>query len=376
MAYLSKKGDNVSENISICRTVTVDLSKVKQRFPTDSVTTQRPRPSKRSMAEYLGVIMPGKKIEHVARKDMLAVGYRPVPSSLFFQAVHECFSNHYALTLRPEVLMHIIVHEVAYTVKANVSDYRHLFTRLVEKDRIDVRHDGLRLGDPNSPWGEAIDLFEKPLAERMPSDIMAHLLPPFTTATPESRTASLVAFMDAASPYYDYHTHTMCGIPEVRLAGAADDYRRLRNAAGKLAETFGKHLEAYFHHLLPVLDELVRTAEGGHPDERFWSSIYKHESHSGSSVFNGWISAFVNYVNTGDKTVVKRPDIYDWTDMAGGWGIKGLSLGSVPSQVCAVPFNWHYYGETKKMLFAGGPLGVEEQDGAVMPVLSYAVLHA
>ena len=73
--------------------------------------------------------------------------------------------------------------------------------------------------------------------------------------------------------------------------------------------------------------------------------------------------------------IAKPDDLYDWTDCQGRYHLKGLDLGSVPAHVSVAPFTWHYYGEEKKMLFAGGVLGVDDFEGSIMPSLSYAVLH-
>ena len=329
--------------------------------------------------KFLAAIAPGKKIEHLARRTMVLPNGISRPSCLFFQALHACFAKHHSFTIRPEVLMHLIVGEVAMTVNRNPEAYRALFTRSDKKERIDVTHNGLMLGNADSPWGEAIGLFEAPLREKVPPGIMEHLLPAFSTATPESCTASLVAFMDAAQQFYDYHTHTMCGVPEIRLAGAAEDYRRVLTAAAQLAEPFRAHLDRYFDHLLPVLKTIADQAAGAPVDEEFWSSIYKYESHSGTASFNGWSTAFVNYVQTSPdprrgkptgEIVEKEAELYDWNREHGG-----LDSGSVPSHVSTAPFTWHYMGTELKMRFAGGILGIDNANDSLMPVLSYAILH-
>lgn len=339
--------------------------------------------------KFVAALAPGKRIEHLARREMAQLDrYGEVdPSCLFFRALHACFSEHYAFTIRPEVLMHLIVGEVAITVNKHPEAYRALFTRSDKKERIDVTHNGLALGNPDSPWGEAIDLFERPLREKVPPGIMEHLLPPLSTATAESRTASLVAFMDAAQKFYDFHTHTMCGVPEIRLAGTADDYKRVLTAASQLSEPFRAHLGRYFDHLLPVLKKIADQAAGAPVDDKFWGSIYKYESHSGTSAFNGWSAAFVNYVQTAEipssqyykgsvgEVVEKHEKLYDWEAACAGGYLAGLSVGSLPSHVSSAPFTWHYMGQELKMRFMGGILGVDNDDDALMPVLSYAVLH-
>ncbi|MBI2475056.1 DUF4419 domain-containing protein [Candidatus Uhrbacteria bacterium] len=285
--------------------------------------------------------------------------------------------------------MFLISHEVATAVNLNPEEFSHLFTRSRDKVKIDVQHDNLCYGDPKSPWGEAIVLFRPKLEDVVPPGIMQHMLPGFTTATPETDAASLVVFMNATQKFYDYSTYTSCGIPDIRLAGTPEDYRKVLNAAMQLSEVFARPLGRYFKHLLPVLQKIVDQAGGEILDEYFWKSLYKFSSESGSDTFNGWISTFVNFIlqsedersvrrNKSPKGVLieKSDDAFDWTRAEEGrWGIHGIALGSVPSHISTVPFTWHYMDSSYPMLFAGGMLAVDIDDGSLMPGLSYAVLH-
>lgn len=381
---------------SVCRQISLKLPN-KDRFgraESGFIEAIQPNGVSSPTSSFLASVLPGHRIEHVGRK---ALGFVPYgydskfipPSSLFFQTVHMCFTNHHPLTLRPEVLMFLIAHEVATAVNLNPEEFSHLFTRSRDKVKINVRHDGLCYGDPESPWGEAIALFRPKLEEVVPPGIMQHMLPGFTTATPETDTASLIVFMNAAQKFYDYNTYTMCGIPDIRLAGTPKDYRKILNAATQLSEVFANPLGRYFKHLLPILQKIVGQAEGEAIDENFWKSIYKFSSESGSDKFNGWISAFVNYVqpaeegracrhskSSGGVLVEKSENAFDWTRAEEGkWGIHGLALGSVPSHVSTAPFTWHYMDTSYSMLFAGGMLAIDIENGSLMPGLSYAVLH-
>ncbi|MBI3632286.1 MAG: DUF4419 domain-containing protein [Candidatus Vogelbacteria bacterium] len=203
------------------------------------------------------------------------------------------------------------------------------------------------------------------------------MLPTLSTATPESRIASLVAFMDSASPFYDYRVCSMCGIPRIVLFGEAADYRKLVDVSRKLSVAFKEHLDEYFKNLIPVLEEIAETAEGKSNDQNFWNELYKHEDGSGGPTFAGWISAFLWYVNSVDhktntKTlVVKYKGHYDWNKIQYG----GISSGSEPSHLSSVPFVWNYFGTEIPMTFVAGILAVEEAEGALTPVLSYGVLN-
>ena len=344
---------------------------------------EAPAPSESiKVADFVGIVFPEQRIEHLGRSAMMKIdpylGVR-ASSSLFFQSVHRAYADHHALGLRPEVLMYLINAVVAETVRRNPDDYRDLFTTQADKVDIHVIHDGLVKGDPNSPWDEAIGMFDQALRPHVPSRIMSQMLPEFTTVGNESEMASLIAFMDAASPYYDYHTHTRCGIPRIVLFGEASDYRKLVVAATGLAEHFKKHLAVYFANLLPVLETIAKTAETGQIDNEFWGQLYKQFRMSGSDRFSGWISSFLWYVHKQDRStntnplVVKDPKLANWQTIG---GYDGLDSGSEPSHVSRVPFTWHYFSEVLPMHFIGGVLGIEVVEGALTPALSYGVLRA
>lgn len=311
--------------------------------------------------------------------------------SLFLNTVHYCFADHYPLGIRPEALMYMVTHEVGVTVKQHPDSYRSLFTTSAEKQLISVQVDELDIDDPESPWHLGVQRIREVLDQKVPSDLMRHCLPGFTTDNLESSTAQVIAFMDAASPYYDYLMRTCCGIPKIRLFGEPEDYRRLLSACEKLAGYFQEHLGTYFEHLLPVLRKILAQVDGTELlDQDFWSSIYNHYSGSGTDDMDGWITAFVNYEFHGGKFVQKDAELFDWKqhmkDCQGKWG-SGIARDVMPTHLSCVPFLWQYakdhpgraYKQEGGVVFdcrlVGGFLGVEDIDGYATPVLSYAVLR-
>src|SRR3989338_3392263 len=239
----------------VCRRIVLNIPVFDRRKqPTgEFVQSNIPTRSDVSTEAFLSRLFPGHRIEHVGRQldAMSKKGgqeYTFFATSLFLRTVQKCFMYHHPLTLRPEVLMYLIVHEIAVTVNKYPEEFRHLFTRSSEKANITVRHDGLMLGEPGSPWHEAISLFNLEFKKVVPPGIMKHLLPRFSTATPETEAASLIAFMDAAKQFYDYDVMTLCGIPDIRLAGTPTDYFRILSAASMLAEVFAERLGRYFTH--------------------------------------------------------------------------------------------------------------------------------
>jgi hypothetical protein len=376
---------------AVCRSISLQIENTNRWGRRGQIITPVPAPTTtRPVSEFLGLVCPDAKIEHFGRAEMVGLGRAVEPSSLFFQAVHKAFADHHPLALRPEVLMYLITSTIAETVRRHPEEYRHLFTTSDDRQLIEVYHNDLVRGDASSPWHEVFPMFNAGLREKVPAGIMEHMLPGFSTATPETDAASMACFMDATSKFYDYLTHTMCGIPEIRLLGTPEDWQKLKTSAAMLAEVFSKHLGLYFQYLLPVLTTLAAQANGEPQDDQFWSSFYKFQSESGTDVFNGWISAFLNYIQTpkvegtlytqarDGQIVQKADDLFDWRDEGGGnrFCMKGLPSGCAPSHVSIVPFKWNYYGDMINMSFAGGVLGVDNEGGYITPALSYAVLEA
>jgi len=363
---------------------TIALSLREQKSSGGIISEVPPSTELINIAGFVGQICPNRKIVHLGRTQMMKLHKWmdvPPPSSLFFQAVHCAYAGHHALGLRPEVLMYLINAVVAETVRRNPEEYRSLFTASNVKIDIDVRHDGLEEDNPNSPWEEVMPLFDESLRQLVPSQIMDDMLPGFSTADAESNAASLVAFMDAASPYYDYRIHTLCGIPRIVLFGEPADYQKLVSAATGLAEIFSKHLGDYFFSLLPVLKEIAEAAETGEIYPGFWGKAYKQFHMSGTDSYSGWLSAFLWYVNDvkyGDKQadlVVKDKGAWNWQTPKNDFRTSGINSGSEPSHVSSVPFTWHYLGEKLKMSFVGGIIGVDVAEGAITPSLSYGVVE-
>lgn len=359
----------------VCRDLSVKIPNQDRRgTPTGGVVV--PNPSIPTGTTSFRRAHEGWKVEHLSREEMVDIGQR-AGRSLFFQAVHACFAEHYPLALSPEGLMYLVLHEVAVTVTKSPDRYRHLFTTSPDKQLIHVRHDGLRMGQ-RSPWHEVIGTLGQGLAAKVPAGLMDFALPGLSTHTIESRAASLVAFMDAASPYYDYRVSTRCGIPSIRLLGKPEDYQAVLDACIMLDSLFQEGLGNYFKHLLPVLRTLARQADPSAPvDNDFWKSIYKHQSGSGTDAMTGWITAFINYVTEDDKLVPKDGDLYDWAQLMnqGGWP-RGVERGCIPEHINKVPFVWDYFGREMQMSFLGGFLGIEAVNGYITPRLGYGVVHA
>lgn len=294
-------------------------------------------------------------------------------TSLLFQTLHDAYDAHLPVSLAPEVLWYAVCHEVAIAVKKDPDAYAHLYTTTPgEKQNITVSVDHYTYEGPND-WASGIQLFDGELRKRVPDGIMAHALPKFSTSTQESDVALLVAFMDAASPFYEYGMSTCCGIPKVRLEGTPEDWRTLVVEAQALSEVFRKDLGTYFDHLVPVLATLARAAKGEDVGTSFWQSMVKVDHGSGGPYVSGWVCAFWNYVCLKDGNhVAKDASLYDWTK---GGHFHGMNPDDFTSHVSQVPFTWDYYGQQIPMALVSGVTGVELDGEFYCPRLGFAVVE-
>jgi hypothetical protein len=291
-------------------------------------------------------------------------------ASLGVQAIHQCFSAHVPLELRPDTAWYMVVHQVAEHVKQNSAHYAHLFTSTPgEKQKIKVRDDSLRYDAP-SDWGRAINLFRNPLVEAIGDRNVGLFLPRFSTTTAEDETSALVAFMDTVSPYYEYTVQSMCHIPQFRLEGTAADWLDLYNRTEALAGLFDQ-IGGYFADLLPVLREIAQTANGAKPDLAFWSSIYKENSSSGSDWVTGWINTFFAHTYGSDGATLKES--FGWKGQLERDEGQMIETNMFPSHISTVPFVWEYFGRNIDMTFAAGVTGVDYDGTFLAPRLGFAV---
>ena len=350
-----------------------------------------------SNQEFLAAVLGGPRRFHCASRDKLWVVSHAAASyleeefpgaearevatvSLGIQAIHQAFAAHVPLSLTPDFLWYLIVHEVAEYVRQNPGRHAGMFTDAAEsKQTIVVRDDSLRPDDP-SRWPRSIGLVRDPLRARISDYAMELFLPQFSITTEEAETALLIALMDVVSPYYRFEWYSLCGIPQIRLEGTAADWRSLHFRAEQLAREFDG-LSGYFTDLLPVLQTIAETAAGTTLDEEFWRSIYKHGNRSGGPYVTGWITAFFAYVQTEDGPKFKgqagfeRP--FDWRYgwrylNSTGWG--GYETNDFPSHVSKVPFVWDDDGTRHDMALVAGITGVDFDDDAFLaPRLGFAV---
>lgn len=287
-------------------------------------------------------------------------------TSQLIQALHGGFAGHHAVSLNPTTFWYTIVHEVAEFIRQNPDEYAGMFTGTPsQQQKIIVRDDSLRYdGASDSDWTRSITLIRDKLADRLAGGVADLFLPDFAISTIADEAALLVALMDVVSPYYKYEWLTLCGIPQIRLEGTANDWQQLYSSTERLLANFAG-LQFYRDNLLPVLEKIAHTAAGEIPDYEFWRSIYKYKGGSGGPHVNGWITKLFAYTLTSKGFVLLETQRRSY----------GYSTNEFPAHIGVVPFVWRYFGREIPMQFVTGITHVDHEGGFLSPQLGVAVIE-
>jgi hypothetical protein len=290
----------------------------------------------------------------------------------FVAAADAAFNRHLPLVLSPDAIWLCIAQGLAAALR--------IAGRAADpvRETIDVRRDDWLRGDPDNPWPSIFDDFVGAIAARRP-EVVELMVPTFSTTTAVERAAYAVTVMDALQDHYRYQGTSLCGIPELTLLGAPDDYRAIAARVERLAE---HDLAWWVPSLAMVCRRLIDAAEG-RPDVDFFRSFYKRDSSSGGPHMNGWINVLFPFERehaTGTFSV-RSPHAERWE-----WPVldderdhpwEGARPRALPLGLSRAPLLWKVLvppAEYRYELLAGF-VGVSQDDasGALRPEIGWAV---
>lgn len=313
----------------------------------------------------------------------------------FAEAVYHAFFDHHPLMISPDAVWFCLAQGFAQHIARNAERLRHRFVRHEGKAQLIVERRDFVLGQDN-PWPEVFTTFSDQIAEHV-GKLRDLVVADFSTTGPIERAASEVALMDAFQPYFEYEVLFGCGIPSITLTGTPDDWRSVRCRAAMLAEF---ELEWWTSALLPVLDEIVRTAEG-RVDRSFWQSFFRYESTSFGDELTGWIhTLFPHLRRLDDGSLGPNPYLARWeaalrvaetrsedelrgvVDQEDCWtpaGLPGPSLREIPAGIASAPVRLMDVrdGSEHSLRFVAGMFGVTQDPGTLLlvPEFGWAVVH-
>lgn len=332
---------------------------------------------------------PRRAVEAYSSSDapLVSVG----PEHALARAAHDAFYGHYPLVLSPDAVWFTIAQGFAKHVALNTETLRARFVRHEGRKKLVVERPDFELGRPN-PWPEMFAEFSEQIAAEV-GKLRDLVVCDFSTTGPTERAASEVLVMDSFQGYFEYEAHMGCGIPSITLLGTPDDWRSIRTRATMLSEL---GLEAWIDRLRPVLDQVVRTAEG-HVNSAFWRSFFRHESLSGGAELTGWILTLFPYLELFQEPIAGQPSVKrsTFSPYLGGWmqalrtaekreylhwgNREGPDLTALPSSLASAPVLLVDVRDDSRhpVRFVGGMFGVTQDPAtlALAPEFGWAIVH-
>jgi hypothetical protein len=167
--------------------------------------------------------------------------------------------------------------------------------------------------------------------------------------------------MDLFSPYVQFISYCVCGIPSICLEGHLSDWSRLRE---KLALLRGYDADDWVEELDGILAHFVDAA-GGRVDQAWWQEIYKLTPRYGGEDIEGWLGAFFPYLEDVQGTFTRRR-VKD----------EKFTTGIVPPGLSDVNVKFVTPVGSDALRVVSGFVGVEDlgQDG-VRPRIAWAVVR-
>lgn len=203
------------------------------------------------------------------------------------------YNNDYGIVVRPEFIWYTIMQQIAGHVKSHPDEYRPYFTTEKNGKSVITGHGTDFIHLP------VMDILNQ-LLPKIPSfpknsngkkltvkERREIILPPFSTATPESQITTAASFLEAASEYYSFQFYG-CMYNKIMVMGTPEDY-------GLMFRTVNQ----YFGRMFPPLDEYrqqLQTALGriqvNWDNDDFWRHILWTEQGYMQQNVDGWFSEF------------------------------------------------------------------------------------
>jgi hypothetical protein len=274
-------------------------------------------------------------------------------TSALLKAIRVAYDNHLPLRISPDMFWITVVNSVGVHINKNAEKFRDIF----------VDHDGKKtltaIYDPMVAinWQNMVDQLTGQIVGDSKSEFAKLVaLPHFTTTNDVSITASKASLMSALQSYYAYRMEPMCGIPEIVMQGTLEDWQKLRDIVGQLAN-IPLELGRYFSRLDKIFAQFIRTYQGD-VDVDFWSKIFSVNRYgSGSSHWNGWSTHF--YIYDDDGKMIN----------------DGIDGGAVPNSYTTTPFEFidtNGNSENRHLLSGMFSVGMYD-DHSVGPIIQYAI---
>lgn len=219
-------------------------------------------------------------------------------------------------------------------------------------------------------WLSVFPEFEKLINSNLIDNNLVNLTSSkFSTSSIISSSAFQIMLMDTCKQFFEYTVYYRCGIPEIRLLGTTDDWKKIYNSLDKLRE-YG--LDIWATRLKEIISQFI-NASLGNVDQDFWKNIFKFNNKCGSGhdYITGWIvdlfPYFVGWDNKLHETTLVNPKAYKDNPSIDSFGIG----------MASVDFKWVIIDQQYNMQFIGGFLGTgySSAQNVVKPIIGCAIVE-
>ncbi len=265
-------GNTMEKKIVPCRII--DMQSHSITFAVDEGLSKPARHLKKIIGdEIISGYLEDKKIDQdlygVIDSSIQGEKLATIGSDVLFKCILSCFAEHRPLVLSPDMIWLIINQNLSSHINRHPEKYRN---RIVDHDGkyeliVQCKEDILT---EKADWDKIFEIFHSQIMNMTKGSLAETMTCDFSTTGPDERIASVITLMDAVKNYFDFTVvQCICGIPQITLKGAPEDWRSVREKAGILKK-YG--LGTWLEWLDPILSEFIEASEG-RPNAAFWKSI-------------------------------------------------------------------------------------------------------
>lgn len=200
----------------------------------------------------------------------------PITHRNYLRYLGHCWQAHYGAIISPTILWNMVLSNLAFKVNKTPDVFKKYFTESDEKQEICVQQ------------GENLintALLIAGVSQKIPTKILEHVFPKYSTDTEKAIIANYTAFLDMVSPYYNYSMY-LCGIPKIRVLGTKEDWLLFEKKCGGISDV----IPEFENYLRNVREIIIGIIDG---DINYTNMFRLDECGSGSQVeVEGWIRDF------------------------------------------------------------------------------------
>lgn len=222
----------------------------------------------------------------------------------FVDGVLRAFQQDLHLTLRPDDVWLAILTQFSFYVNGRAEELRGTFVKHDGKEKIVVNMMPATLEsiDMNVFCERVVAALRGVIIDKGLTD---WLLPEFSTTTDNDRTVASVVVMATMKSYFEYVMMIGCGFPSVTLEGEREDWVKLRERVGRLAQ-YGDEPAEWSTYLDKALEKMVWSFDAPTDEgvESFWMRACHAAGVNGSvdtETLSGWLTAFCFWDEDGKK---------------------------------------------------------------------------